>query len=190
MYYIAREWLSKLPFVQCRTTDYQSLTTFIGHVFDRVTPRNLINWTNTASVFLYPIQFYNLWVAALTPKEFRFQFSWWKKMQPNFMHGWAHFLLDSISLATDKKFEAFSGLAIKIQAKAAAGAEKQSNEKNEKKQFLVEILFSNIFMPFFPTLKWIWMKFWQKGLLGSFSAVPLGLEMKASGFHNLSKVTA
>ena len=116
-------------------TYYQSLTTFIGHVFDRVTPRNLINWTNTASVFLYPIQFYNLWVAALTPKEFRFQFSWWKKMQPNFMHGWAHFLLDSISLATDKKFEAFSGLAIKIQAKAAAGAEKQSNEKTKRSSF-------------------------------------------------------
>ena len=56
-------------------------------------------------------------------------------MQPNFMHGWAHFLLDSISLATDKKFEAFSGLAIKIQAKAAAGAEEQSNEKTKRSSF-------------------------------------------------------
>ena len=84
-------------------TYYQSLTTFIGHVFDRVTPRNLINWMNRASVatglsfsLLFPTQFYYLWLlenAELTPKEFRFQFSWWKKMQPNFMHGSAHLLL-------------------------------------------------------------------------------------------------
>ena len=86
-------------------TYYQSLTTFIGHVFDRVTPRNLINWMNRASVatglhfsllstvsntILLPLGLEN---AELTPKEFRFQFSWWKKMQPNFMHGSAHFLL-------------------------------------------------------------------------------------------------
>ena len=86
-------------------TYYQSLTTFIGHVFDRVTPRNLINWMNRASVatglhfsllstvsntILLPLGLEN---AELTPKEFPFQFSWWKKMQPNFMHGSAHLLL-------------------------------------------------------------------------------------------------